>query len=406
MSFLLVNKVKKSNLPGPLKAVLEAYLTYANKDGTSIRPTAKKVANRAGKSQSTVHHITPEIVRLGLLVHDLDQDGNWLTHDYDKHGTWAYVYHANLSALDNPHLVSGWELKKSIISEKRRTARKGRGSRQLELFGVCKFADPSSCKFAETGYVKIADPGSVKIADRPYPTLLDQTLVDPSAASAAEETNELTNEELAPLAPDSEEKPAQVVSGNLVDLESLHPFVSDLEKLWHERTKLEFTVEELGLADTLIRAHRYRVVEAVLRNALFDRPLTANWCWNRFAVFARNWGVNHEKYLSWCATRQFDKRYGNAARKPVEKFDPVPERGWVRSNIAEYNELARRFQDNKVGDWTMSPKELTELSLRQEHAYVAVRYAVEEGIAVTKQQFVDLMIEAAGTEEEAAMEAS
>ena len=110
MSFKLVDKVKKSSLPGMLKSVLEAYLSFGNKDGTSIRPTAAKVAKRAGKSQSTVHHITPKLVKMGLLVHDRDEQGVYLTHTYDKNGTWAYIYHADLSALDNPQLQATWDL--------------------------------------------------------------------------------------------------------------------------------------------------------------------------------------------------------------------------------------------------------------------------------------------------------
>ena len=51
MSFKLVDKIKKSNLPGPLKKVLEAYVSFGNSDGTSIRPTADKVADRAGCGQ-------------------------------------------------------------------------------------------------------------------------------------------------------------------------------------------------------------------------------------------------------------------------------------------------------------------------------------------------------------------
>src|SRR5580658_3115445 len=109
MSFKLVDKVKKSCLPGHLKAVLEAYLSFGNKDGTNIRPTAAKVAKRAGRSPRTVERYAPVLVKLGLLVHDLNEDGTCKIYNYPKPGVWAYVYHADLTSLDNPQIIAGFE---------------------------------------------------------------------------------------------------------------------------------------------------------------------------------------------------------------------------------------------------------------------------------------------------------
>ena len=66
MSFKLVDKVKKSCLPGHLKSILEAYISFGNKDGTSIRPTADKVGKRAGRSQRTVERYAPMLVKAAM----------------------------------------------------------------------------------------------------------------------------------------------------------------------------------------------------------------------------------------------------------------------------------------------------------------------------------------------------
>ncbi len=57
MSFKLVDKIKKSNLPGPMKRVLEAYVSFGNSDGTNIRPTAGKSASVAA-AQSVLLNAT------------------------------------------------------------------------------------------------------------------------------------------------------------------------------------------------------------------------------------------------------------------------------------------------------------------------------------------------------------
>jgi len=191
MSFKLVDKVKKSSLPGYLKAVLEAYISFGNKDGTSIRPTAVKVGKRAGRSQRTVERYAPVLVKLGLLVHDRGADGNYLTHNYPKAGVWAYVYHADLSSLDNPQIIASFELQKAIISEKRRAAAKSKGSRQLVLFDTDKVAETHTDNLSETLSANLSETPTAKMSDRPDPitptlrSVADQTQTDPSAVSTA-----------------------------------------------------------------------------------------------------------------------------------------------------------------------------------------------------------------------------
>jgi len=206
MSFKLVDKVKKSCLPGQLKAVLEAYLSFGNKDGTSIRPTAAKVAKRAGKSQRTVERYAPVLVNLGLLVHDRDEQGNYLVHNYAKPGVWAYVYHADLSSLDNPQVIAGFEFDKAILSEKRRAAAKSRSPRQLALFDSCKMAGTATDNLSETVSANLSETPTDKLSDRPDPKATlrsaDHTKEDPSAVSTAvsKKESKQVSPSLAPLA--------------------------------------------------------------------------------------------------------------------------------------------------------------------------------------------------------------
>jgi hypothetical protein len=116
-----------------MKRVFEAYVSFGNSDGTSIRPTAAAVGKRATCSSRTVERQAPVLVRLGLLVHDRNEDGTYKTHNYPKNGVWAYVYHADLSPLDNSEVVAGFEMHRQAVSSARRRAR-GKGT--AEQHGV------------------------------------------------------------------------------------------------------------------------------------------------------------------------------------------------------------------------------------------------------------------------------
>jgi len=120
MSYKIINQIKKSTLPRPLKTVLEAYAYFANKDGTSIRPTEASVALRASSSRSVVSRHTQTLVATGLLVHDRDEHGIYLKHAYGENGVWAYVYHVDASKLNDPALVAQWEERQNEIIKKRR----------------------------------------------------------------------------------------------------------------------------------------------------------------------------------------------------------------------------------------------------------------------------------------------
>jgi hypothetical protein len=122
MSYKLVDQIKKSPLPRPLKTALEAYATFGNKDGTSVRPTEAHVAKRASASRSTISRHAQTLVALGLLVHDRDEHGIFLKYAYGENGTWAYVYHIDASKLSDPTLIARWEAEREAFIEKCRSA--------------------------------------------------------------------------------------------------------------------------------------------------------------------------------------------------------------------------------------------------------------------------------------------
>jgi hypothetical protein len=102
--------------------VLEAYASFGNRDGTSIRPTEAAVALRASASRSTVSRRTQTLVDIGLLVQDLDDEGYWLKYAYGENGVWAYVYHIDTSKLSDPALIAQWEIERNAFLEKCRQA--------------------------------------------------------------------------------------------------------------------------------------------------------------------------------------------------------------------------------------------------------------------------------------------
>ncbi|MFZ0732195.1 MAG: hypothetical protein WAM79_07720 [Candidatus Sulfotelmatobacter sp.] len=122
MSYKIVDQIKKSSLPRTLKTVLEAYTSFGNKDGTSIRATEAAVGERASASARTVSRHTQPLVALGLLVHDTDEHGIYLKHAYGEKGVWAYVYHIDASKLRDPVLTAQWEAEYQELLEKRRIA--------------------------------------------------------------------------------------------------------------------------------------------------------------------------------------------------------------------------------------------------------------------------------------------
>ncbi len=98
MSYKLVDKIKKSTLPGKYKRVLEAWASFGNKDGTGIRPSKEAVARRAGVNRRTVYRHTDDLVKAGILVVDVDQKGEERRHYYGN-GHYTTLFHLDAEAL-------------------------------------------------------------------------------------------------------------------------------------------------------------------------------------------------------------------------------------------------------------------------------------------------------------------
>ncbi len=94
MSYKIRDRIAKlKGVPSKYKRVLDAWATFANKDGSNIHPSKEAVAERAGISRWTVYRATEELVNRGILV------------PYDKHsypnGHWTSVYRIDMPMLQN-----------------------------------------------------------------------------------------------------------------------------------------------------------------------------------------------------------------------------------------------------------------------------------------------------------------
>jgi hypothetical protein len=248
MSYKIVDQIKKSPLPRPLKTVLESYATFGNKDGTSVRPTQAAVASRASASRSTINTHAQTLVALGLLVHDRDEHGIFLKHGYGN-GVWAYVYHIDASKLIDPDLIARWEAERKEFTDKCRKAgaknltsrwAKGTSGNRSGLSKLEQQEQRDSRQTRPEGFsTNLPEGFSTKGTRGILDT--DPTLVpgpaDPSAASAAVHQNQSTNQLINPTeaTPPTEETfktPLDLFSqGILWDFETLEEReMSPLEK--------------------------------------------------------------------------------------------------------------------------------------------------------------------------------
>ena len=125
-------------------------MSFGNSDGTSIRPTERAVGKRASCSRQTVSRRTGELTKWGFLIHELNEDGTYMTYNYPKDGVWAYVYRASLTPLENPQVIATFEFERQELSRKRVAAgTKGRRpKRQMELFGETNLLHTPPNQFA------------------------------------------------------------------------------------------------------------------------------------------------------------------------------------------------------------------------------------------------------------------
>jgi hypothetical protein len=162
MSFKIINIIKrKTKMPRGVKRVFEAYVSFGNANGTSIRPSKESVAAAADVGRETVWRHTKWLVDNGLLVHvsDPDQPDGKARHYYGN-GHYSFVYHVGLEALAT--------LQNATLLSKKQRSKMQRGQRskmQQTNVAKCHATIPSNPTLA-----------SLRSG-------LNQTLLDPSVVS-------------------------------------------------------------------------------------------------------------------------------------------------------------------------------------------------------------------------------
>jgi hypothetical protein len=388
MSRKLATTIKDSAIPGKYKRVLEAYAAYANNDGTNIRPSQRQLAGKAGTSPDTIQRNTPDLIASGILrraashtckVAACNKGG---THFTGTWGRWTIVYNLDISLLQNAvnYLTTICGKVNAAKCRKVKTAKCG--TTQALKNNSAPLGTENNSSALTSGKEVTKEP------------LLALLVAECSAASPTEKTD--TNPTELPSEEPPEFGSEEPEENQNQDTSHFHPSVWSLERMWKERTGYLFTEADKALAHKLIITYRYRVVEAVLRNTLWMRPKSAKLRWNKFRIFAKHWQRNHEEYLAWCARAHLDKKYGSSQSAAL-KFDPVPEEGWADANAKEFNALRAWFKENgKIGEWTVAAKDF---GLRDEHSYVVLKYLGDEGLALNKEAFVDLLLEAGGAKD-------
>jgi hypothetical protein len=99
MSYKIRDRIAKlKGVPSKYKRVLDAWATFANKDGSNIHPSKEAVAERAGISRWTVYENTTDLIEVGVLV------DTGKTHAYGA-GHYTTVYCINTAMLESPTLL-------------------------------------------------------------------------------------------------------------------------------------------------------------------------------------------------------------------------------------------------------------------------------------------------------------
>jgi hypothetical protein len=166
--------------------------------------------------------------------------------------------------------------------------------------------------------------------------------------------------------------------------------IAKLDGIWRERTNRDFTAADKWNADQLCLRMGSNVVEAVLRNTLNERPKSAAMRWTDFNVFTNNWDRNHDEYLAWVAKQNAEGKHGH--RAPVRKYDMSPLKSGEEAELKEWFKAA-----GKMGEWSISWSEMTS-TVPAAFIHPVLRYLQAEGLCVTKEMFITLLKECAGSQ--------
>ena len=111
MSYKIRDQIAKlKGVPARHKRVLDAWASFADKDGTNIYASKEAVAERAGISRWTVYRNTNDLVGIGVLVDTGD------THKYGA-GHYTTVYRINTKMLQNTTLVGEKLCSKMLLEQ-------------------------------------------------------------------------------------------------------------------------------------------------------------------------------------------------------------------------------------------------------------------------------------------------
>ena len=116
------------------------------------------VADRITGSRTTVARYTPKLVRLGLLIHDRNEDGTCKTHSYKTALARGRTFTTpKLSPLSRPEIAAGFEMSRQAISQKRQAAGRkgGRPKLQMELFDESNLLQTSQSNLLQTGQTNL-----------------------------------------------------------------------------------------------------------------------------------------------------------------------------------------------------------------------------------------------------------
>jgi hypothetical protein len=379
MSRKLATTIKDSAIPGKYKRVLEAYAAFANNDGTNIRPSQQQLGNKAGTSRWTFGRNTAALIEAGILRRaqshtcKVKECNKGTTHFTGTWGRYTLVYEIDISLLQNAERYLGAKQQKVNGAK----CRKVMGANCYTTQALPLTPAPASLGITENssaltsgseGVREGADDSlrssSTRSTSQTQQTQPDQTLgsVEAGVAKRSQKQNQ----------PQPQER-------------VIHWHCPTLSDIWLRRTGRTLTVDECHLASKLIAAEGYKVVEAVLDITLNKREKSAKMVWKRFQVFVDNWQTNYDLSMAWYTVQ---KAKNTHPREIPPKFNYAPMTKEEEKTAKEY------FRETcKAGEWSISQAEMdaTGASIEQYHA--TLNFCCENIRRVTKQGFLDLLVE-------------
>ena len=174
MSFKIVDVIKKTKgISGKHKRVLEAWASFANKDGTNIFCAKDAAAKRAGVSRDTVYRNTAELVSLGLLVESsshvckIANCNKGRTHFTGKWGHYTVAYNLNvpkIAELQNAErCLSGNSLKVGVAKCRKFNVAKSDTTLPIETATASSSLDPTQFDPSVTS-VTVSKEGSEEVS--------------------------------------------------------------------------------------------------------------------------------------------------------------------------------------------------------------------------------------------------